>query len=59
LKPGDQEIEANLALAYANADLPEKAIPHFSAAFNLSQQSGQPPTGSLLRGVRPGTGGHR
>jgi len=47
LKPGDQEIEANLALAYANADLPEKAIPHFSAAFNLSsspasRRPGQP-----------------
>jgi tetratricopeptide (TPR) repeat protein len=43
LKPGDQGIETNLALAYVKADLNAKAIPHFSAAFNLSQQSGHPP----------------
>ena len=43
LKPGDQGIETNLALAYAKADLPAKAIPHFSAAFNLSLQPGEPP----------------
>ncbi len=43
LKPGDQGIETNLALAYVKADLPARAIPHFSAAFRLSQQPGRTP----------------
>jgi len=40
LKPGDQGIETNLALAYAQAGEPAKAVPHFQAAEGLSHQAG-------------------
>src|SRR5580704_19319823 len=33
LKPSDQEIETNLAMAYEKAGDPVKAIPQFKAAF--------------------------
>ena len=36
IKPGDDAIETNLALAYARAGQPNKAIEHFQAAINLS-----------------------
>src|ERR1700722_5892476 len=40
LKPSDQEIETNLAMAYEKAGDPVKAIPQFKAAFQASQQPG-------------------
>ena len=43
LRPGDQGIESNLALAYAKAGQPEKAVQQFSAAFQSSQQPGAQP----------------
>src|ERR1035438_141288 len=48
LKPGDQGIETNLALAQVKADEPAKAIPHFSAAFKTSQQAGQQPVDAVF-----------
>ncbi len=48
LKPGDQGVETNLALAYAGNGSPEKAIPQFSAAFQSSQQPGQPPVDAVF-----------
>jgi tetratricopeptide (TPR) repeat protein len=43
LKPGDPGFETNLALAFAKADQPANAIPHFSAAYQISLQAGQQP----------------
>ena len=40
IKPGDDAIETNLALAYAQAGESAKAIPHFQAAESLSRQPG-------------------
>lgn len=43
LKPGDEGIETNLAIAYAGAGEPAKAVPHFEAALRLSRLPGHPP----------------
>jgi protein O-GlcNAc transferase len=43
LKPADPGIETNLALAYASAGKPDKAIPYFQAVYTESQQPGQSP----------------
>jgi tetratricopeptide (TPR) repeat protein len=43
LKQGDPAIETDLALAYATAGRPEKAIAHFSAVYALAQTAGQQP----------------
>jgi protein O-GlcNAc transferase len=40
IKPSDDGIETNLALAYFQAGQSEKAIPHFESAVSLSQQPG-------------------
>src|ERR1700690_452461 len=48
LKPGDQEIETNLALAYAKADEPGMAIPHFSAVFEAARKPGQKPVDAVF-----------
>jgi protein O-GlcNAc transferase len=40
IKPGDQGIETNLALAYAQAGEAGKAVPHFQAVEGLSHQAG-------------------
>ncbi len=40
IKPGDEGIETNLALAYFQAGDAAKAIPHFESAVSLSQQPG-------------------
>ena len=42
IKPGDENIELNLALAYHQAADEAKAIPHFEAAIALAQQPGNP-----------------
>src|ERR1700739_431127 len=42
IKPSDDAIESNLALAYFQAGESAKAIPHFDAAISLSQQPGHP-----------------
>lgn len=42
IKPGDENIESNLALAYHQAGEEADAIPHFAAALSLADQSGQP-----------------
>ena len=42
-KPADPAIESNLAMALSKAGEPAKALPHFSAAFQATQQPGQPP----------------
>ena len=42
IKPSDDAIETNLALAYAQAGEPAKAIPHFQSAVSLSHLSGKP-----------------
>jgi protein O-GlcNAc transferase len=38
IKPGDEAIETNLALAYAQSGQPAKAILHFQAALDLSRR---------------------
>src|SRR5579864_2364831 len=38
IKPSDDGIETNLALAYSQAGEPALAIPHFESALSLSQQ---------------------
>lgn len=43
LKPGDQAIESNLALAYARAGDSANAVVQFKAAYEASQQPGAPP----------------
>src|ERR1700739_1807028 len=43
IKPGDDGIEINLALAYFQVGQNEKALPHFESAVSLSQQPGQAP----------------
>ena len=43
LKPSDQALETNLALAYAQAAEPAKALPHFQSAESLSHQAGHAP----------------
>jgi protein O-GlcNAc transferase len=43
LKPGDQSMESNLALAYAKSGDPAKAVAQFSAAYQASQQTGGQP----------------
>jgi Flp pilus assembly protein TadD len=48
LKPGDQGIETNLALAQVKANESAKAIAHFSAAFKTSQQAGQQPVDAVF-----------
>ena len=40
IKPDDEGIENNLALAYLQAGDASKAIPHFDSALSLSQQPG-------------------
>ncbi|MGA9587750.1 MAG: tetratricopeptide repeat protein [Terracidiphilus sp.] len=40
IKPSDDGIETNLALAYYQAGQFSKAIPHFESAVSLSQQAG-------------------
>src|SRR6476620_17856 len=40
LKPGDDAIETNLALAYEHAGEAAKSIPHFERARSLSKQPG-------------------
>jgi protein O-GlcNAc transferase len=40
IKPSDDGLETNLALAYFQAAQPEKAVPHFESAVSLSQQPG-------------------
>jgi protein O-GlcNAc transferase len=40
LKPGDDAIETNLALAYEHAGEAAKSIPHFERALSLSKQPG-------------------
>ncbi|MBS1803889.1 MAG: tetratricopeptide repeat protein [Acidobacteria bacterium] len=42
IKPGDQGIETNLALAYARAGEAPRAIQHFQSAESLSHQPGHP-----------------
>jgi protein O-GlcNAc transferase len=42
IKPGDEGIETNLAMAYHQAGEEPKAIPHFAAAMRLAKQPGQP-----------------
>lgn len=42
IKPSDEGIETNLALAYSRAGEPGKAIPHFRLAESLSHQAGHP-----------------
>lgn len=37
IRPSDDAIETNLALAYAQAGQPAKAVPHFHSAENLSR----------------------
>ena len=41
IKPGDENIESNLALAYHQAGNDAKAIPHFATAITLADQPGQ------------------
>ena len=41
IKPADSAIESNLAMAYAQAGEPAKAIPHFRAADEISKQPQQ------------------
>jgi len=43
LKPGDQGLESNLALAYAKSGDPARAVGQFSAAYQASQQPGGSP----------------
>ena len=43
IKPGDQGIEINLALAYVQAGEASRAVPHFKAAESLSHQAGHAP----------------
>jgi tetratricopeptide (TPR) repeat protein len=43
LKPGDEGIESNLALAYAKAGSPQEALPQFAAAYQASLQAGGSP----------------
>src|ERR1035441_10565349 len=43
IKPNDDGVEGNLALAYAQAGQPAKAIPHFDVALHLSQVAGHAP----------------
>ena len=43
IKPGDDGIEANLALAYLETGETTKAIVHFDAALQLSKKPGQAP----------------
>jgi protein O-GlcNAc transferase len=40
IKPDDDGIETNLALAYVQANQPILAIPHFASALSLSRQAG-------------------
>ena len=42
IKPGDENIETNLALSYHRAGDDEKAIPHFATALKLADRPGQP-----------------
>ena len=42
IKPDDEGIQTNLALSYAQAGQPAKAIPHFESAVKLSQRPGHP-----------------
>lgn len=42
IKPEDENIESNLALAYHQAGDDQKAIPHFAAALKLADRPGQP-----------------
>jgi len=48
IKPGDENIEANLALAYHQAGDEANAIPHFAAALTLADQPGQPAVDASL-----------
>lgn len=43
IKPNDEGVEGNLALAYAQAGQPAKAIPHFDAILRLSHAAGHAP----------------
>jgi tetratricopeptide (TPR) repeat protein len=43
LKPGDQGLESNLALAYAKSGDPARAVGQFSTAYQASQQPGGSP----------------
>ncbi len=43
LKPGDQGMEANLARAYVKVGDSGRAVQHFSAAYQASQQTGAQP----------------
>jgi protein O-GlcNAc transferase len=43
IKPSDDGIETNLALAYFQAGEYAKALPHFESALRLSQQPGHAP----------------
>lgn len=43
LKPGDAGFETNLALAFAKADQPAKAVPYFSGAYQISLKAGEQP----------------
>ncbi len=47
LKPADVGIETNLAVAYARAGQPEKALPHFEKALSLSRQGSEPANAAL------------
>jgi len=46
IKPSNDGIETNLALAYAQGGAPAKAIPHFQAALSLSQLPGHAALGA-------------
>ena len=48
LKPGDAVIEAHLAQAYAKAGQLDKALPHFAAAYQASQEAGQQPVDDVF-----------
>jgi len=45
LKPGDDAIETNLAMAYEQAGAAAKAIPHFEKALTLTKQPGHAAVG--------------
>lgn len=48
IKPGDQNVESNIALAYHQSGNDATAIPHFESAVALAGRPGNPPVAASL-----------